>query len=134
MGRSFAKSGIMYLCIGVINTLVGYGIIFALLFFGCIPELANALGYAVGFIVSYLLNKSLTFASPASHKRDLPRFGLAMGIAYFAQFIVMSTSHRIMGFNPYLAQILGGVVYVCVGFVLSRCWVFVKAKAQENKP
>ncbi|WP_295698172.1 GtrA family protein [uncultured Helicobacter sp.] len=122
--HSWQKSGIMYLGIGVINTCVGYGAIFAFLWLGIIPEVANIIGYALGFILSYYLNKTFTFASPASHKRDLPRFGFAMGVAYIAQLMAMSAAYRILDINPYLSQIIGGAVYVCVGFMMSRLWVF----------
>ncbi|RDU60535.1 GtrA family protein [Helicobacter marmotae] len=122
--HSVAKSGLMYLGIGIINTCVGYGVIFLALWCGFMPEVANIIGYGVGFIISYILNKTFTFASPSSHKRDLPRFLLAMGVAYIAQFITMSCSYRIFGLNAYIAQIVGGAVYVCIGFVMSRYYAF----------
>ncbi|MCH5314230.1 MAG: GtrA family protein [Helicobacter sp.] len=123
--HSWQKAGIMYLIVGVINTCVGYGIIFFALYCSLMPELANALGYGIGFIVSYCLNKTFTFASSSSHKRDLPRFALAMGIAYITQLLAMSFAYRILDVNPYIAQIVGGAVYVCLGFVISKCWVFL---------
>ena len=114
--KDIYQKGIKYLAVGVVNTIVGYGVIFALMWGGLIPELANIVGYSVGFIVSYLLNKRYTFASPASHKRDLPRFGFAMGLAYIAQLGSMSALHRALEMNPYLATIIGSGVYVVVGF------------------
>ncbi|MCX2717537.1 GtrA family protein [Helicobacter sp. MIT 21-1697] len=121
---SWQKASIMYLGIGIINTCVGYGVIFALIFYGIMPEVANVIGYGVGFVLSYFLNKTFTFASPSSHKRDLPRFAFAMGVAYLGQFLVMSFAYRFLALNPYFAQIIGGAVYVCIGFVISKCWVF----------
>ncbi|WP_334083465.1 GtrA family protein [Helicobacter typhlonius] len=124
MKNPWHKAGIKYLSVGIVNTCVGYGVIFFALWCGIVSEVANVIGYGVGFVVSYILNKTFTFASPSSHKRDLPRFALAMGVAYVAQFFVMSFVYRILDMNPYFAQIVGGVVYVCVGFVMSKCYAF----------
>lgn len=129
--KDIYQKSIKYLAVGVVNTLVGYGVIFALMWGGLMPELANIVGYGVGFIVSYLLNKRYTFASPASHKKDLPRFGFAMGLAYIAQLGSMSALHRALEMNPYLATIIGSGVHVVVGFFVSRNWAFVSHKKGE---
>ncbi|TLD95473.1 GtrA family protein [Helicobacter jaachi] len=130
--RSLHKAGILYLCVGVINTCVGYGIIFALIWCGLVPEVANVLGYIVGFIVSYFLNKTFTFASSSSHKRDLPRFAISMGVAYIVQLLAMMLSYRIFEWNVYLCQIVGGAFYVAVGFAMSRFWAFKKPKQPDS--
>ncbi|CAM3291543.1 GtrA family protein [Helicobacter labetoulli] len=129
--KDIYQKGVKYLAVGVANTFVGYGMIFGLMWGGLMPEIANILGYSVGFIVSYLLNKRYTFASPASHKRDLPRFGLTMGLAYIAQLGSMSTLHRVCEINPYVATIIGSGVYVVVGFFVSKNWAFVSHKKGE---
>lgn len=121
---AWSKEGIKYLCVGILNTCVGYGVIFLLVWCGMMIEVANILGYAVGILVSYLLNKSFTFQSKQSHRRDLPRFVLAMGIAFLCQFTFVSILYRFMGVNAYIALVIGGGVYVVVGFVCSKVWVF----------
>ena len=113
-----------YVLVGICNTLVGYSVIFILIYLGFVPEIANMLGYIVGFINSYVLNKNFTFKSKNSHKHDLLRFGIAMGVAYMAQFIAMSVMYRYYGINVYFAQILGSGVYVFFGFIISLFFVF----------
>lgn len=126
------QSQVMYLCVGVVNTGVGYGTIFVLLWLGIIPEVANFIGYVLGFGVSYMLNKTFTFRSHASHKRDLPRFALSMGVAYISQLVVLSFLYRFMDCNVYLAQILSGGVYVFIGFMMSSKWAF-KSESKNAK-
>jgi putative flippase GtrA len=46
---------IRYGIIGVINTLIGYGVLFYLTYIGVLAELSNLFGYVVGFVVSYFL-------------------------------------------------------------------------------
>lgn len=126
------RNQIIYLSVGVLNTAVGYGTIFVLLWLGTIPEVANFIGYLLGFSVSYMLNKTFTFQSSASHKRDLPRFALSMSVAYISQFIVLSFLYRFMECNVYLAQILSGGAYVFVGFMMSSKWAF-KSESKNVK-
>lgn len=123
MGKTH-KEGVKYLCVGALNTCVGYGLIFALVWCGLMPEVASALGYGVGIAFSYWLNKHFTFQSSNSHRRDLPRFVLAMGLAFICQLAVVSVLHRLAGLNAYFAIICGGGVYVIVGFVCSKLWAF----------
>ena len=128
--RDLWQKMIKYLGIGVFNTSVGYGVIFGLMWSGVALEVANIVGYGIGFILSYFLNKHFTFSSPSSHKRDLPRFGIAMGVAYIFQLASVSALHNLLGVNPYFATIIGGGVYVVVGFIMSKNWVFINTKGE----
>ncbi len=117
---------IKYSVIGVFNTFVGYGIIFVLVYFGLFPELSNFIGYFIGFFVSYFLNKKYNFKSKNHHKEDFPRFLLSMSIAYLSNLLVLVICYRFLDINVYLSQVFAGVVYVLVGYSLSKIWVFKK--------
>lgn len=67
-----------YLCVGILNTIVGFGIIFLLMFFGVNPEISNLIGYAIGIIFSYVMNKFFTFESKNRSKKEFIKFILAM--------------------------------------------------------
>lgn len=113
-----------YLLVGVVNTIFGYGIIFALMFGGVAPEVANLVGYLCGFLLSYFLNKTFTFGSKASHKRDFTRFLIAMSGAYMANLAVLILCYRALNINEYLAQILAGIAYTACGFVFNKFFAF----------
>ncbi len=117
-------SFIKYLLVGVINTIVGLGIIFTLMYCRFTPEIANIIGYSVGIIVSYILNKYFTFHSNNSHKKDFFRFVIAMGIAYVINLIVLSVSYRYFGINKYISQIIAGICYTISGYVLNKFYTF----------
>lgn len=54
--------------VGIINTLVDFGILFLLVdLFGVIPIFANIVSTTAGLIVSYTLNKKSVFGDDGSH-------------------------------------------------------------------
>lgn len=118
------NSAVKYALVGGVNTLVCWVVIFALMWGGVIPEIANAFGYGVGIIVSYLLNKHFTFQSKHSHKRDFIRFCVAMGAAYAINLIVLIALYRGLGVNEYLSQIIAAVCYTISGYIISKLWAF----------
>lgn len=125
---------IRYGIIGVINTLIGYGVLFYLTYIGVLAELSNLFGYAVGFVVSYFLNKKYNFKSKNSHSRDLPKFFFSMAIAYVLNLFALMFSYRFFGIDVYVSQILASVVYTLSGYFLSKFWVFKEvASAPDNK-
>lgn len=118
------NSFIRYGLIGVVNTTIGYGLIFLLFYLDIIPEVANFIGYLVGIFVSYFLNRKFNFKNNDSHKKNLPKFIIAMVVAYLISLAFLSISYRMLVVNLYLSQIFSGIVYVIVGFQLSKVWVF----------
>lgn len=114
---------IKYLLVGVLNTIVGFGIIFGLMFLGISPEISNLSGYAVGIVFSYVMNKIFTFKSKKKSKAEFIKFILAMLLAYILNFITLKICLN-LGINPYFSQIISGGIYTITGYILSRFWVF----------
>lgn len=59
--QSSDKKLIKYPLVGILNTIIGFGIIFGLMFTGVSPEISNLSGYSIGIVISYILNKIFTF-------------------------------------------------------------------------
>lgn len=116
-----------YIVIGIVNTIAGYGTIFSLMFyFSLIPEISNFFGYLVGILISYILNKKFNFKSKGSHKKELPKFIIGLGIAYFVNLLVLFISYRFLNINMYLAQFIAGCFYVITGYLMSKYFAFRK--------
>lgn len=115
---------IKYILIGLVNTAVGYSLIFGFMLFKFSPEISNFFGYLFGIQVSYILNKKFNFKSNNRHSNDLPRFLISMAVAYILNLAMLVILYRLLGLNPYVSQFVSGVVYIMVGFCLSRFWVF----------
>ena len=118
------NSALRYALVGVANTAVGLGVIFVLMYMGAKPEVANLLGYIVGFFNSYFLNKKFTFKSHNSHKQDFVRFGVAMGVSYLINLAVLVVLHYEFGVDKYLSQIIANVSYTISGYAISKLWAF----------
>ncbi|RYH58386.1 MAG: GtrA family protein [Alcaligenaceae bacterium] len=111
--------------VGVVNTAVGYGVIFGcmlLLHWG--PLVSNVAGYAVGLVVSFTLNRRFTFRSQGAAHEDLMRFLLIFGIAWLSNFAVLALLVRSFGVHEGVAQVAAGVVYFVLSFVLNKYYVF----------
>lgn len=115
---------IRYLAVGVLNTIAGLGTIYLCLYaFGASDVLANAIGYAFGICLSFVLNKRWTFASRGDPTAELVKFVLVMALAYAANLAAVVGLIG-LGANHYLSQALGIGPYVAVGYLGSRCLVF----------
>ena len=108
--------------VGIVNTLFGFSIIFLLMFLGVGATLSNAIGYALGALLSYLLNKKYTFGG-AKHSTLLAlKFFSVLFIAYLLNLFTLQW--LLESINPYLAQIGAAVVYTLSSFLLAKFIVF----------
>lgn len=125
----YGLSLVRFVITGVLNTAVGLGTIFALKWFlnmGDTP--ANGLGYAVGLVVSYLVNSRWTFLYRESLLPVLPRYVLAVLVAYLTNLACVHLCIKQLHLDTYLAQTLGVIPYAGLSYVLLRWFVFGKAK------
>jgi len=113
-----------YLLVGIINTIVGYVIIFSLMFVAVPPEISNIIGYIMGVIVCYTLNKVYTFQSKDHPKREFPKFVLSLLTSYGLNFLTLILCIHIFKVNPYISQIISGAVYTISGFVFLKYFAF----------
>ena len=123
--RQFSR----FLLVGFFNTFLGYAVIFSCMYLTELsPEFSNILGYSIGLLVSYLLNKHYTFRSSLNWHRELIRFLLVFCIAYAANFAILIALIRLMGVHEAIGQICAGVVYVVVSYLLNKIYVFRKSE------
>lgn len=114
-----------YSVAGLINTLVGYAVIFTCMAFGLGPVLSNVLGYCVGFVTSFMQSRHWVFRSKGAVVDDGLRFIPAFLVAFAVNFLVLQGLLE-LGMNPYLAQLGACAAFVGVGFVLNYVFVFRK--------
>jgi len=115
---------IKYISVGILNTIVGYGTIFFLMYIHFSPEISNIIGYVFGISVSYILNKNFTFRSENSHSRALPKFLISLGISYVFNLLTLMFCIHVLTINPYVAQIISGAVYTLSGFIFFKYYAF----------
>lgn len=117
----FAK----FLSVGVANTLVGLSVIYAAKWFFHFGDVsANALGYAVGLCVSFILNSRWTFAHRGPQLPALAKFLLISLVAYGMNLLTVMIAIHYVGLNDYIAQALGIPPYTLTSFFASKYLVF----------
>jgi putative flippase GtrA len=119
-----------FLLVGVANTALGYAVIFACMYLARLsPELSNAAGYAVGFLVSYFLNRHFTFRSAQRRSTEFVRFGIVFLVAYTANLAVLIVFVRTLEIHAGLSQIIAGVIYIGTAYMLNKHYVFRSSEA-----
>ena len=124
-----------FLVVGVLNTAIGLGVIFAakaLLGWGDL--VANAAGYAVGLIASFALNRTWTFRDRGRISPALLRFLAAFALAYLVNLATVFALRDLAAVDSYVAQAVGVVPYTAVFFIASRVFVFLDRRPGTAVP
>jgi len=121
----FIRQSLRYTTVGLVNTAIGLMAIFAIIFFfNTYPALANAIGYAIGLTVSFVLNRFWTFGDTQSIGKVLPSFLLTAAISYLLNLSVVLLGTNYYGVGHYLIQFFGIGVYTIAMFLGCRWFVF----------
>lgn len=124
---------IKFLIVGVINTLVGTGVMFFL--YNIIHTgywLASAANYVVGSIVSYFLNKHFTFKNKDRSLKVIVRFVLNITICYVLAYGIAKpvATWLLVGFSQSIreniAMLIGMCLFVGFNYLGQRFIVFAK--------
>ena len=111
-----------YNAVGIVNTFVGFTIIFSLMFAGLSAVQSNLIGYFIGAILSFYLNKKYTFKDTSSTKTQAVKF---FAVLIFAYILNLITLQWLLEFtDPYLAQLISAIVYTLSSFVFAKFIVF----------
>ncbi len=112
---------IRYLKIGVINSILGLIIImFCVNILTIDYNISYFIGYAIGLINSFVLNKNYTFRSNKHWKKEIIPFILVFIIAYSVSHVILYllVENRLLNKN---IAILGSMtIYTIVGYVLNK--------------
>jgi putative flippase GtrA len=92
------------------------------MFAGLSATKSNIIGYSIGAIVSFYLNKKYTFKNTQNSKIQVVKFFAVLFVAYILNFITLQWLLEFI--NPYLAQLLCAVVYTLSSFIMAKFIVF----------
>ena len=116
------KEFLTYNAVGIANTVLGFSIVFLLMFSGVSPIKSNVIGYTIGSILSYYLNSRYTFDAKNYNTKQVIKFFIVLLVAYFLNYLTLQW--MLGGANPYLAQLVSAIVYTLSSFLLMRSFVF----------
>ncbi|MEE0133373.1 MAG: GtrA family protein [Treponema sp.] len=130
---------VKFLLVGVINTIVGYSVMFGaynLLHWDY--WISSAANYVIGSICSFLLNKYFTFQAKKFSGAELVRFIVCILICYLigygvtrpvVGFIVQAASPRV---QDNLAMLGGSGVFTVLNFLGQKFFVFRNSGEPSN--
>ncbi|MEJ8847068.1 GtrA family protein [Variovorax rhizosphaerae] len=128
------KQLMRFAAVGVLNTAVGYAVIFGCMYLlGLSAVVSNVLGFAVGLVISYVMNRRFTFRSVASAPREMLRFVLIFLLAYFCNLGVLLLLIKSVGMHEGIAQVPAGIVYFGISFILNKYYVFARVAADPTR-
>lgn len=119
---------IMRFCItGGINTAVDFITFSIMIYFGVYYAFAQAVGYSLGTLNSYLLNKFWTFNDSKSGKKtssEMIQFIAINVISFLATLLCLKLLKENLGVNIYLAKVFAIIVAQTINFMGYKLWVF----------
>ena len=113
--------------VGLVAAVVHYGLLIALVeMAGWGPVAATLLGYVAGGIVSYALNRRLTYGSDRPHAEATWRFALVAFVGFLLTGLLMAAFTNALG-APYIpAQLVTTGIVLFWSFVAHRLWTFAR--------
>lgn len=111
--------------VGLAAAAVHYGLLIGLVEgAGADPVPATLAGYLGGGVVSYALNRRLTFASDRPHREATWRFALVAAVGFGLTWLFMALFVRTLG-APYLpAQLVTTGLVLVWSFGANKLWTF----------
>ena len=113
--------------VGLVATSVHYAALMTMVqVAGASPVPSALLGYCLGGIVSYRLNRRHTFESERRHSEAAWRFALVAGIGFLITFALMALFVERWNVPYMFAQIVTTGIVMFGSFTANRAWTFAK--------
>ena len=114
-----------FILVGGLNTLVGLSVIYILVYLGLNNYLSNAIGYSIGLVVSFMLNKHYVFLNKKDNAvlfTQIVQFMMIFFIAYGFNLSVLYVSLHFT--TSYYSQLFAMIGYTVVNFFLNKFITF----------
>ena len=130
-----------FILVGILNTVVGNGLMFIFYNFTPIKDhdsvfsgggywVSSALGYIIGSIVSYILNKHFTFQNKEKGIKPILKFSLNIAVCYFLAyglakpFTLWILSGQSKTIQSNIAMLVGMCLFVAFNYIGQRFFAF----------
>jgi len=124
-GAGLLRQVVAFFGVGVIAAIAHYGMLIGLVETGAMAVIpATLVGYGLGGIVSYVLNRLMTFEATRSHREAGWRFALVAGVGFGLTWLLMSLIHGRWSVPYLVAQIITTGVVLVWSFLAHKYWSF----------
>lgn len=122
-----SKQILKFSVVGLLSTVVNYSL-FYLLFkiMGIYYIIASAVGFFLGVLVGYTLNKNWTFGGAVSTANDVYKYYMVYLLSLLISLAFLKFLVVVLGLEPAIANCLMICLSTCINFVGIKCWVFKK--------
>ena len=96
--------------------------------FGVQPVVATTLGFIVGMLVNYTLNRSFTFRSAIPHLEGGTKFLLVGVTTGLLNALAVFWGVELLGLNYLAVQVAATMVFFLVNFALNEFWTFRESR------
>jgi putative flippase GtrA len=120
-----------FVCVGVLNTVVGYGAFFILLFF-LNYMVALVVAHFIGVTNSYLWNKYWTFQVKKFRLAELVKFNIIYLVVLGANMITLYIVVERFAINPRIGQLIVLPLITLLSYFGHKYWSFRGAKPAHD--
>ncbi len=134
--REIKKIGIKkikrFLLVGIVNAITGYTLIIALYsLLNLNIYLSNLIGYLVGLIISFILNRNFVFKVGGKIINQFIKFIFSFFLSYFLNIFVFYISSEFINLNYYFALLIASLFY-SISFFISCNFFTFKRKLSKS--
>lgn len=138
-----------FILVGILNTVIGNGLMFIFYNFTPINDfvwgvidgywVSSALGYIIGSIVSYFLNKHFTFQNKEKGIKPILKFALNIAVCYLLAYglakplIFWMLSGYSETIQSNIAMLAGMCLFVAFNYIGQRFFAFKEKDNAKNK-
>ena len=124
MRNFLSKEFILFAIVGVSNTVINF-IVYAILVFFNMPYLiANVIGYGVGMLNSYLLNKNFVFQKKEGGSSIFFKFVLINVITVTVHSILLYFFVSVFGWHKIYSQAFVTIITLVLNYLGNKLWTF----------
>ncbi|MDQ1255047.1 MAG: hypothetical protein QG646_4326 [Euryarchaeota archaeon] len=127
-GSEDTKRLFKFICVGLLNTFIGYGAFFILSFF-LNYMIALVVAHFIGVTNSYLWNKYWTFKSKKFQLAELVKFNIVYLITLGANMLILYIAVELLSINPRLGQLIVLPLVTLLSYLGHKYWSFHAAKS-----
>lgn len=135
--RSNLRSLVTYSVIGILNTLIDFSLFSLLCLEYRLPGWkANVVSYSTAVVFSFITNRRFTFrAASMSYSHTIDQFGRFLVVSLMGLLSSSVTTYLLSpAVGPILAKAVAIPVTLCIGFTVTRIWVFPVSAAASHAP
>lgn len=120
----FKKQISRFLFVGILNTIVGVGAYYILLYLNVYYMIAAVLGHVIGVAHSFLWNKKWTFKSRGSTRKEGLRFFSVYGATFLINLFLLALFVEKFMIDPKIAAIFALGIVAIISFIGHKYWSF----------